>query len=905
METVTLTIDDQPITTDRGTTVLDAALAHGIYIPNLCHDPDLEPAGACRLCLVEVEGRGTTIACRAPAENGMIVKTSTPAVEQTRRIGLELILASHPLDCLVCARNNDCALQTAAGFIGVDPQRMARMRRITKDLPVDRSNPFFDLDHGKCILCGICVRTCDEIMNIGAIDFAFRGFDTQVAAFGGKPMFPSACVSCGECVARCPVAALVPRHFQQPVRETASICPYCGVGCGLLLGTRGGRVVRVRGERDNPANKGRLCVKGRFGQDFVNHADRLTDPLIKRNGRFEKATWDEALDLAARRLGQIKAEHGGGAFATLASAKCSNEENYVIQKFTRAVLGNNNVDHCARLCHSSTVAGLAAAFGSGAMTNSIDEIEGSDVFLITGSNTTENHPVLSLHIKKALRRGTARLILADPRRIPLAPFAHLHLQQACGTDVALFNGFMHVIIAENLHDKAFIAERTEGFEALKNTVEKYTPAFVEQVTGVPQADLVAAARLYATAGKASIFFAMGITQHTNGTDNVLSIANLAMLTGNLGRESTGVNPLRGQNNVQGACDMGCLPNVYPGYQKVTDDDARAKFEAAWGTSLSGQVGLTIMEMMNAADEGKVRAMYFMGENPAMSDPDAHHVCAALKKLDFLVVQDIFLNETAELADVVLPAASYAEKDGTVTNTERRVQKMRKALEPIGQSRTDWRTTCEIATRMGYPMKYESAAEILDEIATVTPIYGGIHADRLDNGGLQWPCPDRGHGGTRFLHKDKFTHGLGKFHAVEFKGPDEKVDEAYPLLLTTGRTLYHFHTIMTRKVDGLNAICPEATLEMSPADAEPLGIAHGDYATVSSRRGTMLARAEVTDIPVPGTVFTTFHFKEAAANWLTIAALDPVAKIPEYKVCAVRVEKSDRAPEPTMAVGPSD
>ena len=524
------------------------------------------------------------------------------------------------------------------------------------------------------------------------------------------------------------------------------------------------------------------------------------------------------------------------------------------------------------------------------MTNSIEEIGGADVIFVIGSNTTENHPVLSLRIKHAVRNGSARLVVADPRRIELTTFSDVHLRHTYGTDVALLNGLMHIIIRENLHDRAFIDSRTEGFADLEKAVEKFTPAFVSQITGVPEANLEKAARLYATAEKASILYAMGITQHKTGTDNVLSVANLAMLTGNMGRESTGVNPLRGQNNVLGACDMGGLPNVYPGYQRVEDADVRRKFETAWGVSLPPKAGLTLVEMMNAAAEGEIRGMYFMGENPLLSDPDANHVRQALEHLDFLVVQDLFLNETAEFANVVLPAASFAEKDGCVTNTERRVQKIRQALHPIGDSRPDWQIICDLSNRMGYAMDYDSPAQIMEEIAQLTPSYGGIVHGRLDGHGLQWPCPDRTHPGTPFLHKDRFTRGLGKFHAVDFIEPDERVDDAYPFVLTTGRVRYHYHTVLTRKVDGLNTLCPEATVEINPADAKRLGIEHAGYVKVSSRRGSIVARAEVTDTSLAGTVFTTFHFAEAAANLLTTPVLDPVAKIPEYKVCAVRIEK---------------
>jgi formate dehydrogenase alpha subunit len=536
------------------------------------------------------------------------------------------------------------------------------------------------------------------------------------------------------------------------------------------------------------------------------------------------------------------------------------------------------------------VAGLVASFGSGAMTNSFSEIEGADVLLVIGSNTTEAHPVVGSAMKRVVKFHGTRLIVIDPRRTEIARAANIHLSPLPGTDVAYLNGMMNVIISEGLEDKQFIEERTEGFEELKKAVEKYTPEYVEEISGIPADDLREAARLYANAEKGMLFYTMGVTQHTSGTDNVMSVANLAMLTGNVGKESTGVNPLRGQSNVQGACDMGALSNVYPGYQSVTDDIIREKFETAWRVDLSPKVGLTIVEMIHAAHEGKVKGIYVMGENPMMSDPDVNHVKEALENVDFLVVQDIFLSETAQLADVVLPAASFAEKSGSLTNSERRVQLWRKAIEPVGESRPDWEIICDIATRMGYEMKYDSPAQIMDEIARLTPIYGGMSHDRLEGDGLQWPCPDKEHPGTQFLHKGRFSRGLGKFHAIEFRPPFEMPDEEYPLLLTTGRMLYHFHTgTLSRRSAGLDELHPEGKVEISPEDAAKLGIEDGDLVEVTSRRGKVVAKALVTDKSPVGTVFMTFHFREAAANLLTVSALDPVAKIPEYKVCAVKVE----------------
>jgi len=887
---ITLTIDGQDVAVPEGTTVLEAARSAGIYIPTLCYDEDLEPYGACRMCVVEIEGMaGLPTACTTQATQGMVVHTDSESVNDVRRTICQMLIADHPADCLACSSNQRCELQKVASYLGISEQRLPRLER---EQILDESNPFFVRDLSKCILCGRCVRACRELRGVGAIGIAGRGYDSRVATFADAPMDATVCESCGECVDRCPTGAIAPKsEVLPPTREVKTTCPYCGCGCGLVLGVRGGRIVQVRGDTEHPVNSGSLCVKGRFGLDFVGSPDRLTTPLIRRNGDLEEATWDEALDLVAARLTEIKAQHGPDALAGLSSAKCTNEENYLFQKLMRAGLGTNNVDHCARLCHASTVAGLARAFGSGAMTNSIAELEHADCIFVTGSNTTEAHPIIALFIKAAVTRHGARLIVADPRRIDLVRFADLHLRQRSGTDVALFNAMMNVILAEGLADEAFIRERTEGFEEFRACVEQYTPQIAAAVTGVPADDIRRAARLYADADRASIVYSMGITQHTTGTDNVLALANLAMLTANVGFPSTGVNPLRGQNNVQGACDLGALPNVYPGYQKVDDEEVRAKFEAAWGVELPPEPGLTVVEIINAAAEGDVRGLYVMGENPMMSDPDLNHVRQALQNLDFLCVQDIFLSETAQLADVVLPAASFAEKEGTFTNTERRVQRVRKAVPPPGKARPDWQIICDLSARVGHAMNYAGPAEIMDEVARLTPIYGGISYARLEPDGLQWPCADRRHPGTGFLHEGRFSRGLGKFHPTPFREAAELPDEEYPYLLTTGRFLYHFHTgTLSRQSPGLEQLCPPAPVEISPQDAAREGIADGETVSVSSRRGVVQARAVVTERSPEGTIFMAFHFREAPANLLTNPALDPIAKIPELKVCAARIER---------------
>ncbi len=684
-------------------------------------------------------------------------------------------------------------------------------------------------------------------------------------------------------------------------KNILTTCVYCGTGCGLNLQVLDGRIVGVLPAAEHPLSQGRLCVKGWNAASFVYSPDRLTVPLIRRDGRLVEATWDEALTLVAQKLLRIRDESGPRALGVLTSAKCTNEENYLLQKLARAVLKTNNVDHCARLCHAPTVAGLAAAFGSGAMTNSIPEFESDTAcFLIIGSNTSEAHPLIASRILKARERG-ARLIVIDPRETQMARLADLYLAQRPGSDVAVLNGLMQVILEEELWDKEYVAGRTEGFEAMKAVVSGYTPERVEQLSGVP-ADMVRqAARMYATHKPAAIVYTMGITQHTTGTDNVKSCANLAMLTGNVGVPGGGVNPLRGQNNVQGACDVGALPNVYTGYQAVTLPAVREKFEHAWSvTGLDPHVGLTVTEMIAAAGEGKIRALYIMAENPLVSDPDLNHARQCLNDVEFLVVQDIFLTETAQLADVVLPGASFVEKDGTFTGTDRRIQRVRQAIPPLGQSKPDWQIICELARKMGAldgasggvsGFDFASPAEVMDEIAAVTPIYGGVHYDRLDKlGFLQWPCPTAEHSGTPYLHKERFSRGTGLFHPVEYIAPAEMADDEYPFVLTTGRSMFHWHTgSMTRRSTRLDQEVPTAYVEMHPQDAARIGLDGTRWVRIRSRRGEIRVAVRLTRRIRPGVVFMPFHFAETAANVLTHAALDPIAKIPEFKVCAVQVE----------------
>jgi formate dehydrogenase alpha subunit len=680
--------------------------------------------------------------------------------------------------------------------------------------------------------------------------------------------------------------------------DVLTTCPFCGCGCNFYLKVEDGQLQGVMPAGGHPVAGGSLCVKGWQSAAFVESPDRLREPLIKERGRFRPASWEEALSRVVEGLAGIQASSGPDAVAFFSSAKCTNEENFLMMKLARAAFATNNVDHCARLCHASTVVGLGATFGSGAMTNSIEELTDADCILVTGSNTSEQHPQVAARIIQAVQKGAA-LIVVDPRRIRLARFATLHLSQRPGTDVAWLNGLMHVILKEGLADRDFIRDRTENFEELQATVATYTPERVAEITGIPPEKLVEAARLYGRAKAASIVYSMGITQHTTGVDNVKSCANLAMLTGNVGRRSTGVNPLRGQNNVQGACDMGALPDVFSGYQKVALPEVRAKFERAWRVPAQGgrehlppEPGLTVVEVTNAAYDGAVRGLYIMGENPMVSDPDLTHVRAALERLELLVVQDIFLTETAELATIVLPGASFAEKDGTFTNTERRVQLVRKALEPVGNARADWEILCAVAQRAGYGgMHYGSPGEVFAEIASLTPIYGGMSYERLKPWGLQWPCPESGHPGTATLHQGKFSRGLGRFCPAQYRPPDEEPDEEYPFRLTTGRVYFHWHTgSMTRRTSILLRESPAAFVEVSPEDARSLGVRDRQRVRVASRRGEVELEARVTSDVVPGVLFIPFHFYEAAANLLTNPALDPEAKIPELKVCAARMEK---------------
>ncbi|MFK5883515.1 MAG: formate dehydrogenase subunit alpha [Candidatus Izemoplasma sp.] len=894
MDKIKIKINGMDVSVPKGQTVLDAARDLDIDIPTFCYDERLKPDGACRMCVVEVKGFNKLLtSCTTEVVEGMEVQTHSAEVVEARKDILNLTWASHPNDCVVCDANGDCKLQDYSYEYKIDsiPEYDGHKRNFS----IDDSNKFFYIDPEKCILCGKCVRVCDELQGIEALGFNKRGHETFVSfAFDGG-METSNCVSCGNCVSICPTGALMEKTHDifrsWETKATRTTCPYCGVGCQFDLITKKGKVVRIEPAPGTP-NEGLLCVKGKFAYKFINHKGRLQTPLIKENGEFREASWEEAYELIVSKINSIKGEFGAPAFAGLASAKVTNEENYIFQKFMRAVIGTNNVDHCARLCHASTVAGLATTLGSGAMTNSIGEVKNHDVIFVIGSNTTETHPVIASFMKQAVRSG-AKLIVTEPRKIDLAKGADQFIRIKPGTNVALLNAMMHVIYTEDLHDKEFIKNRTENFDNFIEVIKEFTPEMGAEICGCNPDDIRNAARIYASGKKAGIYYAMGITQHSEGTNHVKSIANIAMLCGNVGKESSGINPLRGQNNVQGACDMGGLPDNYPGYQKVYDKKVKIKFEAAWGVNLDDNVGLSLPHILNGSYNKLIKFMYIMGENPLVSDPDTTHVKASLRNLDFLVVQDIFLTETAELADVVLPAASYAEKDGTFTNTERRVQRVRKAIEPVGNSKPDGLIIQELMNLLGYPQGILSPSETMDELAKLTPIYQGVSYDRIDDIGLQWPVRDKNHPGTKFLHEKKFSRkpdGLGLFTPVHYRGAKELPDEKYPLTLTTGRVLYQYHTItMTGKNEEIMEIVPVNFIEINKKTADHLNIINKESVIVSSRRGETKAEVHVTEKIGDDVIFMPFHFADGA-NMLTNTAMDETCHIPELKVCAVEIHK---------------
>ena len=838
----------------------------------------------------------------------MVVRTNTEQVISARKFVVELLLASGEHDCLSCEADGRCELQEMAYRLGIERPSFDVDTHIP---PKDDSSEGIIRDPSRCILCGRCVAGCNENVMHRVLGIVERGTESALVTDFDQPMAESSCVQCGECVQLCPVGALTFKRAKGKgrswqVEKKTVICPYCGVGCSVDLYIRKpdedrkdnrGKILWAHGTEkdfDRLPNKAMLCVKGRFGLDFVNSPDRLTAPLIRRDGELVEATWEEALDFAAIGLRKIREKHGPAAIGCLSSAKCSNEENYAMMRFARGVIGTNYIDHCARLCHSLTVAGLAATLGSGAMTNSMQEAEQSDVILITGSNTTWSHPVFGGMIKRAVLRKGVKLIVIDPRETDLAKVADIHLRQKNGSDVAWLMGMQRIIVREGWADMAYIRERCEGWDEYEKSLEFFTPETIEKLSGISPEQLCAAAKLFATSGRGAIYFSMGITQHTHGVDNVKACANLSMITGNMGFPGGGVNPLRGQSNVQGACDMGALPNVFSGYQKVTDQAVREKFAAAWGidpANMDAEIGQTVTTMVQTMGED-IRGLYIMGENPMVSDPNLNHAEKQFAKLDLLIVQDIFLTETARMADVVLPAAAFAEKTGTYTNTERRCQLGRVAMNPPGDAKQDYEIISAIAGRLGCENFPDTNEKLFAEMTSLTPSYGGMTYERLETEcGLRWPCPTIDHPGTPILHTGKFVRGKGLLSPLEYRPPAEEPCEEFPLVLSTGRMLEHFHTgSMSRRSDVLGDLVPKASVEIHPIDAEALGITTGQAVKLSTRRGCIETVANVTSRVAPGSVFAPFHFAEAAANRLTNDALDPVSKIPEFKVCAARLEK---------------
>ncbi len=953
--TVALSIDGRQVVVLRGTTIWEAARQVGIAIPALCHDPGLRPVGVCRVCVVDVGERVLAAACVRECADGMTVHTASPKVEQHRAMLLRLLLSDHPKPEQREPSFQSCQLEELAAKVGLLKQGERcdellgsfervneaaggedRSPRPAKDL----SSSVIAVDHRACILCDRCIRACDDVQSNEVIGRSGKGETTQIAFDLNRPMGASTCVACGECVDACPTDALTHKPItlspssSEAATRVKSVCPYCGVGCALTYHVRDNQIVLAEG-RNSPVNRRRLCVKGRYGWDYTLHAQRLTRPLIRRESHYPKgplspdvartvnrprtrpgelvdyadvlpafreASWEEALDLVARRLQSIRDTHGTEALAGFGSAKCSTEEAYLFQKLIRAGLGTNNVDHCTRLCHASSVAALLQTIGSGAVTNVFSDVGRAEVCLVAGSNTTANHPVAATFIKEASKRGT-RLIVVDVQRNQMARFAKHFAQIKPGTDVAFYNGLMHVLIRDGLIDEEFIARRTDGFEDLRRLVlDEYAPADAARICGISAERITAIAHTIGKATKAGggmiVFWGMGISQHTTGTDNSRCLISLCLLTGSVGRPGTGLHPLRGQNNVQGASDAGLIPMMYPDYQPVGDAAVRNKFEQAWGFSLSPNPGLTVVEILGAALRQEIRGMVIMGENPFLSDPNVNKVRDALAGLDFLVVQDIFLTETAEFADVILPAGSYFEKTGTYTNTDRRVQLGRKALDPPGDARPDWQILCEIGRRLGLPMQYTSSAEVFDEFAALTTSYQGLSHANLGSRGKLWPCDDPQSGdGTQILFGDRFPTPTGKglFVSCVYRPAKERPDDEYPFVLNTGRLLEHWHTgSMTRRSRALDRIQPQAVVSINPQDMARLGIRPDQRVRVSSRRGVIELPARADPGVQPGSVFIPFHFREAAANVLTIDALDPIGKIPEFKFCAVRIEPAEKA-----------
>jgi formate dehydrogenase alpha subunit len=885
MEKVSIRIDDKDILTPKGATIIEAALANNIYIPSLCYHPDLKPAGNCRVCLVELDDGKLASSCRTPVKDGMVIKTKSPELDKVRRPIIEMIMANHHMDCRNCLKKGQCVLQRIRAYMKIDKKSVERLRLPKEELPVDDSNPFFIRDHNKCVLCGICVRTCQEIQRLSAIDFVGRGDKTKIATFGDKPIAQSVCVSCGECVIRCPVGALVLKKPQRPALEIQTICPHCAVGCGIFIGIRDNKIVNVRGDKDNPSNNGYLCVKGRFGLSFVDSPDRIKNPLVRtakkrsavgsrrsktKSEIFEEIAWEKALDMVAKKLRRFKGEE----FAIVASTKCTNEENYIVQKFARVVMGSNNIDTSVRLCHGPSIAALNETVGinflkspltplykrgaegdfKGGKGGFLSNIEKAACILVAGANITCSHPAFGLKIKKAIESG-AKLIVINPKEIDLCRFADIWLKPYPGTDLALIMGMCKVIFDEEIYDTSIIEKHCDKFEEFKDSLDDFTSGRVERITGVPRDSIEEAAKVFAVNKPAFTLWSDGITQYTQGTNNVLSLINLSLLTGN-----TGLNPLWEQNNALGACETGCLPDFYPGFQPLTNPDVIKRFESAWGARLNPKLGFTLTEVINEVLDGKIKALYIIGSDIASGMAPSKKVEKALKKLKLIVLQDSFMNETAKFAHFVFPAASFAEKEGTFTNIERRIQRINKVLEPIGNAWPDWKIICELAKRLGGSgFDFITPEKIMSEISSVTT---GI--------------PDT---------KERFS-----FTPLQYKPPAEVTDIDYPLILTTERNLYSCG-FLSRKVEGFDILKGNKDLVyINPKDSSDFEIEDEQDIKIVSRSGKLKGTAKLTNLVPAGLV--AIEFGEERMNHLIDPALDPVSKTPEIKICAVRIEKQE-------------
>ena len=914
---VTLTIDGFDVTVPEGTSIMRAAAELGISVPKLCATDSLEAFGSCRLCLVEIEGRnGTPASCTTPVAPGIKVHTQNSKLKQLRRGVMELYISDHPLDCLTCAANGDCELQDMAGAVGLRDVRYEKgenhfeVRNTSGEtnpnwLPKDDSNPYFAYDPAKCIVCSRCVRACEETQGTFALTIEGRGFDSRVS-FGAKTdtALSSDCVSCGACVQACPTGTLQEKSvidIGTPDRSVITTCAYCGVGCSFKAEMRGDELVRMVPYKHGKANRGHSCVKGRFAYGYASHKDRILSPMIREsiNDPWQEVSWPEAMEFAANRMKGIIAKHGRHSVGVITSSRCTNEETFLVQKLTRAVFMNNNTDTCARVCHSPTGYGLGQTFGTSAGTQDFDSVERTDVVILIGANPTDGHPVFASRLKKRLRQG-AKLIVVDPRRIDLVDSAHIkaahHLQLTPGTNVAVVTALAHVIVTEGLFNEAFIRERCDWdeFQDYAEFVSdpRHSPEATQFLTGVKADELRAAARLYALGGNGAIYYGLGVTEHSQGSTTVIGIANLAMLTGNIGRPGVGVNPLRGQNNVQGSCDMGSFPHELPGYRHVKTDAVRDVFESLWGVTIDNEPGLRIPNMLDAAVEGTFKGLYCQGEDILQSDPDTKHVAAGLAAMDCVIVHDLFLNETANYAHVFFPGSSFLEKDGTFTNAERRINRVRKVMAPK-QGYADWEVTQMFAQAMGANWAYTHPSQIMDEIAMLTPSFAGVSYEKLETmGSVQWPCNETSPEGTPLMHVDGFVRGKGKFIRTEYVATDEKTGARFPLLLTTGRILSQYNVgAQTRRTENV-AWHPEDVLEIHPHDAELRGVRDGVFVKLASRSGETTLRAKISDRVSPGVVYTTFHHPTTQANVITTDFSDWATNCPEYKVTAVQVSPSN-------------